>query len=90
MACYCNVGQSLLEGHGSYSEEEANFLSELLVPQVGVLFNITTRVGSLRCAVLRPGPVCIQEDAVNPVHLFMRNSAESSGIQAAMSDTSTT
>ncbi|KAL3131620.1 hypothetical protein ABBQ38_007917 [Trebouxia sp. C0009 RCD-2024] len=57
-----NSCQSMFESHGSYSEEEADFLSELLV----------------------------QQDAVDPVQLLMGDSAESSGMQAAMSDTSTT
>ena len=89
MACCCIAGQTVLQGPGSYSEEEADFLSELLVQQVRYQFRqvVSVRYDALSCDLPQRA---LQDHAANPVQLFMGDSAESSGMQAAMSDSSTT
>ena len=73
----------------SFCEEEADFLTELLVKQVCSSPACCYSILYVAARVI-PSLLTLQEAASQPIHLFPDDGAESSGTQAAMSDVSTT
>lgn len=86
-----SAGPSMHETCSSFCEEEADFLTELLVKQV---CSSPACCCQLLYVAARACPsaslLTLQEAASQPIHLFPDDGAESSGTQAAMSDVSTT